>query len=194
MVTDWARKWSVVLIRPIAEFLARMGLTPNAVTVLGLALTVAVAAVIATGQTQLGGVLLILTLAFDAVDGTLARLTGATSRFGAFLDSTLDRWAEVALYSALIWLLLQQGQDAGVMLAAAAMATSLLVSYTRARAEGVGIPCKEGLLTRLERMILLIAGLILNQIILALAVIAVLAGVTAVQRIWATWQQSKIAT
>ena len=194
MVTNWARKWSVVLIRPIAEFLARMGLTPNAVTVLGLALTVAVAAIIATGQTQLGGVLLILTLAFDAVDGALARLTGSTSRFGAFLDSTLDRWAEVALYSALIWLLLQQGQDAGVMLAAAAMATSLLVSYTRARAEGVGIQCKEGLLTRLERMILLIAGLIFNLIIPALAVIAVLAGVTAVQRIWATWQQSKIAT
>lgn len=194
MVTNWARKWSVVLIRPIAEFLARMGLTPNAVTVLGLALTVAVAAIIATGQTQLGGVLLILTLAFDAVDGALARLTGSTSRFGAFLDSTLDRWAEVALYSALIWLLLQQGQDAGVMLAAAAMATSLLVSYTRARAEGVGIQCKEGLLTRLERMILLIAGLIFNLIIPALAVIAVLAGITAVQRIWATWQQSRIAT
>lgn len=194
MVTNWARKWSVVLIRPIAEFLARMGLTPNAVTVLGLALTVAVAAIIATGQTQLGGVLLILTLAFDAVDGALARLTGSTSRFGAFLDSTLDRWAEVALYNALIWLLLQQGQDAGVMLAAAAMATSLLVSYTRARAEGVGIQCKEGLLTRLERMILLIAGLIFNLIIPALAVIAVLAGITAVQRIWATWQQSRIAT
>lgn len=194
MVTDWARKWSARLIRPIAELLGNLGLTPNAVTVLGLALTIAVAAVIATGRTQLGGVLLIITLAFDAVDGTLARLTGSTSRFGAFLDSTLDRWAEVALYSALVWLFLQQGQDAGVMLATAAMATSLLVSYTRARAEGVGIQCKEGLLTRFERMLLLIAGLIFNQVILALAVIAILAGVTAVQRIWATWRQSRVAT
>ncbi len=194
MVTDWARKWSARLIRPIAELLGNLGLTPNAVTVLGLALTIAVAAVIATGRTQLGGVLLIITLAFDAVDGTLARLTGSTSPFGAFLDSTLDRWAEVALYSALVWLFLQQGQDAGVMLATAAMATSLLVSYTRARAEGVGIPCKEGLLTRFERMLLLIAGLIFNQVILALAVIAILAGITAVQRIWVTWRQSRVAT
>jgi CDP-diacylglycerol--glycerol-3-phosphate 3-phosphatidyltransferase len=194
MVTDWARKWSAHLIRPIAELLGSLGLTPNAVTVLGLALTVAVAAVIATGRTQLGGVLLIFTLAFDAVDGTLARLMGSTSRFGAFLDSTLDRWAEVALYSALVWLFLSQGQDTGVMLATAAMATSLLVSYTRARAEGVGIPCKEGLLTRFERMLLLIAGLIFNQIILALGVIAILAGITAVQRIWVTWRQSRVAT
>jgi CDP-diacylglycerol--glycerol-3-phosphate 3-phosphatidyltransferase len=194
MVTDWARKWSAHLIRPIAELLGSLGLTPNAVTVLGLALTVAVAAVIATGRTQLGGVLLIFTLAFDAVDGTLARLMGSTSRFGAFLDSTLDRWAEVALYSALVWLFLSQGQDTGVMLATAAMATSLLVSYTRARAEGVGIPCKEGLLTRFERMLLLIAGLIFNQIILALGVIAILAGITAVQRIWTTWRQSRVST
>jgi CDP-diacylglycerol--glycerol-3-phosphate 3-phosphatidyltransferase len=119
---------------------------------------------------------------------------GSTSRFGAFLDSTLDRWAEVALYSALVWLFLSQGQDTGVMLATAAMATSLLVSYTRARAEGVGIPCKEGLLTRFERMLLLIAGLIFNQIILALGVIAILAGITAVQRIWTTWRQSRVST
>lgn len=191
MVTEWARRWGIQLIRPIAGMLGRLGLTPDAVTVMGLILTVAVAAVIATGRTQLGGVLLIITLAFDAVDGTLARLMGSASRFGAFLDSTLDRWAEVALYMALIWLFLQQGQDAGVMLSAAAMATSLLVSYTRARAEGVGIPCKEGLLTRFERMVLLIAGLIFNQVVLALGVIAILAGFTAVQRIWATWRLAR---
>lgn len=193
MVTDLARKWSTRLIRPIAELLGSLGLTPNAVTVLGLALTVAVAAIIAAGHTQLGGVLLIVTLAFDAVDGTLARLMGSTSRFGAFLDSTLDRWAEVALYSALVWLLLHEGQDTGVLLATAAMATSLLVSYTRARAEGVGIPCKEGLLTRFERMVLLIAGLIFNQVILSLGVIAILAGFTAVQRIWATWRLERMS-
>ena len=193
MVTDLARKWSTQLIRPIAELLGSLGLTPNAVTVLGLALTVAVAAIIATGRTQLGGVLLIFTLAFDAVDGTLARLMGSTSRFGAFLDSTLDRWAEVALYSALVWLFLREGQDTGVLLSTAAMATSLLVSYTRARAEGVGIPCKEGLLTRFERMVLLIAGLIFNQVILALGVIAILAGITAVQRIWATWRLARLS-
>ena len=194
MVTNWARKWGASVIQPIALFLARLGLTPNAITVLGFLMTAAVAVVLATGHTQLAGVLLIGTLAFDAVDGTLARLMGTTSRFGAFLDSTLDRWAEVVLYGALVWVFLENGQDTGVLLAVAAMATSLMVSYTRARAEGVGLQCKEGLLTRFERLVILIAGLIFNQVIWALAIIAILAGITAVQRIWVTWQAARTAT
>lgn len=193
MVTNWARKWGATVIQPIALFLARLGLTPNTITVLGLLMTAAVAVVLATGRTQLAGVLLIGTLAFDAVDGTLARLMGTTSRFGAFLDSTLDRWAEVVIYAALVWVFLKNGQDNGVLLAVAALATSLMVSYTRARAEGAGFQCKEGLLTRFERIVILIAGLIFNQVIWALAIIAILAGFTAVQRIWVTWQAARIA-
>jgi CDP-diacylglycerol---glycerol-3-phosphate 3-phosphatidyltransferase len=161
--------------------------------VLGFLMTAAVAVVLATGHTRLAGVLLIGTLAFDAVDGTLARLMGMASRFGAFLDSTLDRWAEVVLYGALVWLFLENGQDMGVLLAVAAMATSLMVSYTRARAEGVGLQCKEGLLTRFERLVILIAGLIFNLVIWALAIIAILAGITAMQRIWVTWQAARTA-
>jgi CDP-diacylglycerol--glycerol-3-phosphate 3-phosphatidyltransferase len=193
MVTNWARKWGATVIQPIALFLARLGLTPNTITVLGFLMTAAVAVVLATGRTQLAGVLLIGTLAFDAVDGTLARLMGTTSRFGAFLDSTLDRWAEVVIYAALVWVFLKNGQDNGVLLAVAALATSLMVSYTRARAEGAGFQCKEGLLTRFERIVILIAGLIFNQIIWALAIIAILAGFTAVQRIWVTWQAARTA-
>lgn len=193
MVTNWARKWGATVIQPIALFLARLGLTPNTITILGLLMTAAVAVVLATGRTQLAGVLLIGTLAFDAVDGTLARLMGTTSRFGAFLDSTLDRWAEVVIYAALVWVFLKNGQDNGVLLAVAALATSLMVSYTRARAEGAGFQCKEGILTRFERIVILIAGLIFNQVIWALAIIAILAGFTAVQRIWVTWQAARIA-
>ena len=193
MVTNWARKWGATVIQPIALFLARLGLTPNTITILGFLMTAAVAVVLATGRTQLAGVLLIGTLAFDAVDGTLARLMGTTSRFGAFLDSTLDRWAEVVIYAALVWVFLKSGQDNGVLLAVAALATSLMVSYTRARAEGAGFQCKEGLLTRFERIVILIAGLIFNQIIWALAIIAILAGFTAVQRIWVTWQAARTA-
>jgi len=193
MVTNWARKWGASVIQPIALFLAKLGLTPNTVTVLGFLMTAAVAVVLATGRTQLAGVLLIGTLAFDAVDGTLARLMGTASRFGAFLDSTLDRWAEVVLYGALVWLFLENGQDTGVLLAVAAMATSLMVSCTRDRAEGAGFQCKEGLLTRFERVAILIAGLIFNQIVWALAIIAILAGITAVQRIWVTWQAARTA-
>jgi CDP-diacylglycerol--glycerol-3-phosphate 3-phosphatidyltransferase len=193
MVTNWARKWGATVIQPIALFLARLGLTPNTITILGFLMTAAVAVVLATGRTQLAGVLLIGTLAFDAVDGTLARLMGTTSRFGAFLDSTLDRWAEVVIYAALVWVFLKGGQDNGVLLAVAALATSVMVSYTRARAEGAGFQCKEGLLTRFERIVILIAGLIFNQVIWALAIIAILAGFTAVQRIWMTWQAARTA-
>ncbi len=191
MVTDLARRWSVRLVEPVAHWFGKLGMTPNAVTVLGFLLTVAVAWVLAAGQTQLAGWLIIFALAFDAVDGTLARTSGRTSHFGAFLDSTLDRWAEIAIYMALVWVFLRTGQNLAVFLAVAALASSLMVSYTRARAEGVGIQCKGGLLTRLERIIILIVGLIFNLVIWALAIITVLAGFTAVQRIWITWRASR---
>ena len=190
MVANLARAWSARFIEPLARFLGSLGLTPNAITVLGFFLTLAVAGVLASGRLLLAGILLIFTLAFDAVDGTLARLLGQTTRFGAFLDSTLDRWAEVVLFIAIAWVLLQANNDLGVMLAITALGMSLLVSYTRARAEGVGLQCREGILTRFERLAILIAGLVLNQLTWALALIAVLAGVTAVQRILVTWRAS----
>jgi len=152
---------------------------------------VAVAGVLATGRLLLAGLLLIVTLAFDAVDGTLARISGQTTRFGAFLDSTLDRWAEVAMFVAIVWLYLRTDNDLGVILAVLALSMSLLVSYTRARAEGIGLECKEGILTRFERMVILILGLVAGQLIWALAIIAALAGTTAVQRILVTWQGAK---
>jgi CDP-diacylglycerol--glycerol-3-phosphate 3-phosphatidyltransferase len=188
MVSNLVRNWSQRLVQPIARFLWGLGLTPNAVTVLGFLLTAGVAMLLAVGRLQLAGVLLIITLGADGIDGTLARMMGAITRFGAFLDSTLDRWAEVLIYGALAWFFMQNGMNTAVLLAMAAMATSLMVSYTRARAEGVGLICKEGLLTRFERLAILIAGLILNQMVIALWIIAVLAAVTAVQRIWVTWQ------
>jgi CDP-diacylglycerol--glycerol-3-phosphate 3-phosphatidyltransferase len=191
MVANLARAWSARLIEPVARFLGSLGLSPNAVTVLGFFLTLLVAGVLATGHLLLAGILLIFTLAFDAVDGTLARLLGQTSRFGAFLDSTLDRWAEVVLFVAIAWVELQVDNDLGVMLAVVAMAMSLLVSYTRARAEGIGQQCREGILTRFERLVILIAGLILGQLTWALAIIAVLAGVTAIQRILVTWRETR---
>jgi CDP-diacylglycerol--glycerol-3-phosphate 3-phosphatidyltransferase len=186
MLTNLARAWGARIIEPIARFLTRLGLTPNAVTVLGFLLSAAVALVLATGRLTLAGLLLIATLAFDAVDGTMARTQGATSRFGAFLDSTLDRWTELFLYGALVWHYLQSGQDLYVLLAVAALSTSVMVSYTRARAEGVGLPCKEGIFTRFERMVVLIVGLLFDVTPWALGIIALLAGITAVQRIFVT--------
>jgi CDP-diacylglycerol--glycerol-3-phosphate 3-phosphatidyltransferase len=186
MLTNFARAWGARFILPIARFLTRLGLTPNTVTVLGFLLSAVVAVVLATGRLTLAGLLLIATLAFDAVDGTMARTQGTTSRFGAFLDSTLDRWTELFLYGALVWYYLQIGQDVNVLLAVAAMSTSVMVSYTRARAEGVGLPCKEGIFTRFERLTVLIVGLLFGVTPWALGIIAVLAGITAVQRIFVT--------
>jgi CDP-diacylglycerol--glycerol-3-phosphate 3-phosphatidyltransferase len=192
MVTNLARSWAAHIVEPVARFLWRLGLTPNAVTVLGFLLTAVVAVVLARGQQRLAGVLLIVTLGADSLDGTLARMMNMMTRFGAFLDSTLDRWAEVLIYGAIAWLFLSTGQTAAVLLAMGAMAASLMVSYTRARAEGVGLPCKEGLLTRFERLAILIAGLIFMQMIIALAVITLLASFTALQRIWATWRADQV--
>jgi CDP-diacylglycerol--glycerol-3-phosphate 3-phosphatidyltransferase len=187
------RAWSARVTEPIARFLGGIGLTPNALTLLGFLLTALVALILASGRLRLAGLLLIVTLGADGLDGTLARMTGKSTRFGAFLDSTLDRWAEVFVYSALVWYFLQTQQDQGVMLATAAMAFSLLVSYTRARAEGVGLPCKEGLFTRFERVAVLIVGLVFNWVMIALWVIALLAGFTALQRLWLTWQADRSA-
>ena len=186
MLTNLARKWGARVVQPIARFLIRLGATPNLITVLGFILTLGVSVVMAAGYTRLAAPLLVIALGFDSLDGTVARLTGAVSPFGAFLDSTLDRWAEIAIYLALAWFFVHSGQENNALLAALAMATSLMVSYTRARAEGIGVPLKEGLLTRLERMVILIAGLLFNVLTWALWIIAVLAGVTAVQRILAT--------
>ena len=186
MLTNLARAWGARIIEPIARLLTRLGLTPNTVTVMGFLLSAAVALVLATGRLTLAGLLLIATLAFDAVDGTMARAQGTTSRFGAFLDSTLDRWTELFLYGALVWHYLQIGQNVNVLLAVAAMSTSVMVSYTRARAEGVGLPCKEGIFTRFERMVVLLVGLLFGVTPWALGIIAVLAGITAVQRIFVT--------
>lgn len=191
MLTNLARTWGAKVAQPVARLLSRLGLTPNGATLLGFLMTVAVAVLIALGWIRLGGVLLILTLAFDAVDGTMARITGNVTRFGGVLDSTLDRWAEISIYGGLIWYYSHTGLNTGVLLAAAAMATSLMVSYTRARAEGAGFVLKEGLLTRFERLVILILGFISNLTLLALLIISVFAAFTAIQRLWVVRQMDQ---
>lgn len=188
MLTNVARAWGAQVIQPVANLLTRLGFHPNTATLLGFALNVVVSVILAAGHLRLAGGLLIITLAFDAVDGTMARSQGKVSRFGAFLDSTLDRWTELLLYTGLIWHYLNTDQQAGVLLAVAALGASFMVSYARARAEGVGFTCKEGIFTRFERLLALIIGLLFGLLLWALALIAVLAGVTAVQRILVVWR------
>ncbi len=175
--------------RRIAEYparlLARLGLTPNALTLLGLVLNALVAGVLALGHPVLGGVLVLVANAFDMLDGALARVSGKGSRFGAFFDSTLDRYAEALFYlGAMVWLF-NRGDGTLLLAAYLGIVGSFMVSYARARAEGLGVRGEVGLLPRPERIILFALGLIFYQYLLApvLWLLAVLTNVTAVQRI-----------
>ncbi len=195
MLTDFARRQARDLLNVVAKFLDRLGLTPNALTLIGFGLVCVIAAVLAAGYEALAGVLLIFGAAFDATDGSLARLTQRVTRFGGFLDSTLDRYADGVLLLALVWRGIVYGNPWIIVLAVVSLIGSLLVSYTRARAEGLGLQLKEGWFTRLERMVLLILGFLATiwfgqtALLVMLAILAVLTNITVVQRILATRQK-----
>ncbi|MBN1873943.1 MAG: CDP-alcohol phosphatidyltransferase family protein [Anaerolineae bacterium] len=188
--TDWLRVQAAVVTHPIARFLGKLGFHPNTITILGFALSAGVAIVIARGHVTLGGVLLLFTSSVDALDGALARVMGSKSRFGAFLDSTLDRFSEGALLLGLLAWLLPQGKMLEAYLVFVTLLGSVMVSYTRARAEGVGFACKVGILTRMERIVLLGIGLIVGWVRPMLILMAVLSWVTVFQRIAYVYRES----
>ncbi len=172
------------ILDPIGAFLNRTGLTPNAVTLLGLLGTTFGAYVISQGKMTLGGIILLLFVLVDVFDGTMARLRGHPSDFGAFVDSVSDRYAEFVTFGGLLYYFLSQGNNIGVMMTFLATAGSVLVSYVKARAEGLGFTAKVGLLTRVERYLVLIPLLIFNQPFAAATLIAALGNITALQRIF----------
>ncbi|MGD1048401.1 MAG: CDP-alcohol phosphatidyltransferase family protein [Candidatus Krumholzibacteriaceae bacterium] len=175
------------LLDPVVSLLMRIGVPPTAVTVAGLVLSLAGAFAIARGAFIAGGVLVIVSGICDTLDGSLARRTGRESAFGAFIDSTIDRVAELACFGALVVYYAGRGEAgrAGLVLAIVALAGSFLTSYTRARAEGLGLECRVGLLERPERVALLVLGLLLGAraLLVVIACLAVLTMVTSVQRI-----------
>jgi len=164
-------------------FLNRLGLTPNSITLLGLAGTTVGAYVISQGHMTTGAFILLASVLVDAFDGTMARLRGEPSDFGGFVDSVSDRYAELVTFGGLVYFFLVREDALGVMVSFIAAAGSVLVSYVKARAEGLGFTAKVGILTRVERYIVLIPLLVFNQPFIAVAVIALLANITAYQRI-----------
>lgn len=190
MLTDLVRKWARVLLEPLARFINRTGISPNLLTVMGFVLMVGVAYVLATGHLRIGGVLIVVAGTFDALDGALARLAGRKSRFGAFLDSTVDRLSEAVIYLGLLVHYTQHGGRQESFLIYATIVGSLMVSYARARAEGIGIECKKGILTRFERVAVLVAGLVLDQMCIALWILAILSNFTALQRMYHVWRDT----
>ena len=197
MISNWARQRGQVVLNAIARALDQLGFTPNALTLIGFFATCGVGLVLASGNLALGGALIIVAGVFDALDGTLARLTNRVSKFGAFLDSTTDRFAEGALFLGILFWFHQRGVAYVTYLVYLALLGSLMVSYARARAEGIGVACKEGMLTRFERFVILILGLLLTAlwgdapILLALVILAVMTNVTAVQRMWLVWKATR---
>lgn len=169
--------------QPAARLLSKAGISPNALSVCGFELNLAAGAAIATGHLVWGGLLVLFSGLFDLMDGALARASGRTTSFGALLDSTLDRLSEAAVLLGLLILYLGQPSALGLLLVYLTFVGSVLVSYVKARGEGLGLECNVGLFTRPERVVLLAAGLLTGQVIIALVVVALLSYFTAVQRL-----------
>ncbi len=191
-----ARQFVASILQP----LARLGITPNMVTLLGLLLSMVTAVVIASGYIEAGGALVLFAGIFDMFDGAMARIRNAATTFGAFLDSTLDRYSESIILGGLFYYALlrpglhdswwpfayeQQWMLALIFIGAVG---SLMVSYAKARAEGLSLECKTGLLARPERVVILAIGLLTGTTIWALTLLAILSHVTAVERIVHVWR------
>jgi len=192
-----ARSIAEQVVRPVAA----LHISPNLVSLAGLALTGVAALVIALGPLRWGGVLVLFSGVFDMFDGAVARVQHASSTFGAFLDSTLDRYAEGMVFLGIIIHATRAEPAGGTQTAVLALAysaaiLSLIISYIRARAEGLGMDCKVGIMERPERVLLLGIGLLLGSevgLLWMLVAFVVLTGITGLQRIFHVWRTSAAA-
>ena len=182
--TDFLRVTFKWFLDPIAGFLNRLGLTPIAVTLIGVLGSSLAAYFVARGQVSLGGLIMLIAWPIDALDGTMARLRGEAGDWGAFVDSVSDRYSELIILGALLYYFAMHDQHISEVVTYAAAAGSVLVSYVKARAEAQSFSAKEGLLTRAERYLVLGPCLLFNIPAIGVWIIAVLANFTALQRIY----------
>jgi CDP-diacylglycerol--glycerol-3-phosphate 3-phosphatidyltransferase len=183
--------------------LAQLGVTPNTLTIIGLILSALTAIVVAQGFFLAGGLLVLFAGIFDMFDGAMARVRNAASAFGAFFDSTLDRYSESIILFGLLYYALQRPdlhdvfwpfsseQSWMITLIYITVVGSLMVSYAKARAEGLGLECKTGLLARPERVVILAIGLLSGTTIWALALLAIFSHITAIERIAYIWRVTR---
>ena len=193
-LTDFLRARTKFIIDPIVTFMARHSLSPDLLTVLGVIAHFFFAWLLAMGQMQWAAVAMFFIAPLDALDGALARKLGhKQGGFGAFLDSTLDRVAEIVLFAGFIFYYLVQGDALMLGVAYIAITGSFMVSYTRARAEALGYSCKIGLMSRVERYAVMMFFLVLNLPQVALIILAVFTYFTMGQRMLHVWRQSRQA-
>ena len=190
-LTDQLRARFKGVLDPIGAFFNRLGLHPNTMTLLGLAGNAAGAVLLAQGHMTLGGLIILLMGPVDALDGTMARLRGEPTKFGGFVDSVTDRYSELVIFGGLMFFYVQQSDWLSLLAVYAAASGSVLVSYIRARGQSLGMDTKVGVLTRFERFIVLSPALIFNVPLVGIWIVAVLANITALQRIADVRRQSR---
>jgi CDP-diacylglycerol--glycerol-3-phosphate 3-phosphatidyltransferase len=188
--SDKMRVWFRWYLNPVAGFLNRLGIRPNTVTLIGLLGTISCAVLIALGHMTWAGILLLIMGPVDAMDGVLARLRNEASAWGAFVDAVTDRYSELFLFLGFLIYYLLHTNTTAIIFAYLAAAGSVLVSYIKARADASKLDANVGLLTRVERYIVLIPCLIFNLPLPGLIIIAILANFTALQRIFRVRQDA----
>jgi CDP-diacylglycerol--glycerol-3-phosphate 3-phosphatidyltransferase len=179
------------LVEGVARGVMRLGLGADILTVLGALVTGAAGYFAARGQYVMAGLVIALGGPFDALDGTVARLRGSETRFGAMLDSTLDRYAEALIFVGLGYHMARGGQWVGLILSFVALFGSVMVSYSRARSEGLGVANKGGLMSRVERLVVLALALLTGQVMIGLWLLAILTHVTVAQRVWRVYRATR---
>ena len=184
-------KFGHVLDKRLAPIAKLISISPNVLSFAGFAVTLAAAMLIPFNATA-GGVVILIGGSFDLFDGVVARTNGKDTKFGALLDSTLDRYADAALFLAIIWLFFKEDNLIGIFFTIGSLVGAFLVSYVRARAEGLGIGCNVGLIERPERIILLAAGCLTGRLFPVILVLFVLSHLTVFQRVVHVYRKTKL--
>jgi CDP-diacylglycerol--glycerol-3-phosphate 3-phosphatidyltransferase len=190
--TDILRDVFKGALEGVGSFLNKLGIKPNVITTAGLVGNIIAGVLIATGHLFWGGLLAMIVGPFDALDGTMARLRGESGDYGAFVDSVTDRYSEIMLYGGLLVYIIRTSNWVNALLVFFATVGSLMVSYIRAKAESLEYSARIGLLTRAERYMVLIPGIILNYPFVSLWILAIFTNVTAIQRFIYVRHQAKI--
>jgi phosphatidylglycerophosphate synthase len=172
---------------PLGLFVKRIPFSPNVLTITGFLITI-IAALVLPHSLRLGGILILFGGAFDMLDGISARVNGKTTKFGAFLDSVLDRYSDAFIFLSISYYLAAKGNHIGAFISLGTLVGAFLISYARARAEGIGESCHTGILERPERIILLVFGTLTGWLMPVLWIMLTLTHVTVIQRIYHVWK------
>lgn len=179
-----------LLDKPLTPIAKLIPVSPNVLSITGFAVTLAAASLIPFNTTA-GGLVILIGGFFDLLDGVVARTNGKDTKFGALLDSTLDRYADAALFVAIMWLFFKEDNLIGIFFTIWTLVGAFLVSYVRARAEGLGVSCNVGLIERTERILLLAAGCLTGRLFPVILILFVLSHITVVQRVVYVYRKIK---